>query len=346
MNARDSWEKEMDAVYIYRVIADVERAPERRAMFKKLAGDAEEQASIWARQMRVDGRPAPDTYVPSRRARTVAGLVRHFGAKPMRAVLAAMKVRGMSVFSSFLGGHPLPSSAAEIGKRHRGAGGANLRALVFGANDGLVSNAGLILGVAGATGGNGESRAIVISGIAGLLAGAFSMASGEYVSVRSQREMFEYQIAAERDELEEYPEAEAAELSVIYQARGLSKDDADHMAGSIIKNPGYALDALAREELGLDPAQLGSPWAAAISSFFSFALGAGVPLVPFLITRGYNALGGSVVLTSLALFGVGAAISLFTGHGAVRGGLRMLLIGAAAAAATFFIGHLLDVSIS
>ena len=345
MSALDSWQKEMDSVFIYRVIAQAEKAPERHALFKKLATDAESQAQIWAKQLHAQGQATPQ-FVPALRTRVVAGLVRRFGARPLRAVLAAMKVRGMSVFTTVLAGHPLPRSADEIGQRHRSAGGGNLRALVFGANDGLVSNAGLILGVAGATGGNGEARAIVISGIAGLLAGAFSMASGEYVSVRSQREMFEHQIAAERDELETYPEAEAAELATIYQARGLSQDDANHMAASIIKNPAYALDALAREELGLDPANLGSPWAAAGSSFLSFSLGALVPLVPFLVARDRHALLASVGLTAVALFGIGAAISLFTGRNAWRGGLRMLLIGAAAAGATYSIGRLLDVTVS
>jgi len=345
MSARESWQNEMNSVFIYRVIALVEKAPEKHALFRKLAADAEGQAEIWAKKMHAEGQQVP-VFVPSLRTRLVAGLVRRLGARPVRAVLAAMKVRGMSVFTSVLTGHPLPRSAEEIGQRHRSAGGGNLRALVFGANDGLVSNAGLILGVVGATGGNGEGRAVVISGIAGLLAGAFSMASGEYVSVRSQREMFEHQIAAERDELETYPEAEAAELSTIYQARGLSQDDANHMAASIIKNPVYALDALAREELGLDPEHLGSPWGAAGSSFVSFSLGAVIPLLPFLLTRGHPALFGSMATTGVALFAIGAAISLFTGRSAWRGGVRMLLIGAAAAGATFLIGRLLDVTVS
>jgi VIT1/CCC1 family predicted Fe2+/Mn2+ transporter len=212
---------------------------------------------------------------------------------------------------------------------------------VFGANDGLVSNASLILGVAGAA---GEGRVILISGVAGLLAGAFSMAAGEYVSVRSQREMFEHQIGAERDELRQYPAEEAAELSLIYQARGLGKDDADRMANRIVANPDYALDALAREELGLDPGALGSPVGAAVFSLFSFAAGALVPLLPFLFASGPSALVVAVALTAVALFGIGSAISLFTGRGALRGGVRMLLIGGAAAACTFLIGKVLGVT--
>jgi VIT1/CCC1 family predicted Fe2+/Mn2+ transporter len=267
--------------------------------------------------------------------------VRRLGPARMRGVLSAMKVRGMSVYRAPERGHPMPHSVKEIGRRHRGAGGANLRAIVFGANDGLVSNASLILGVAGAT---GDAHVVLLTGVAGLLAGAFSMAAGEYVSMRSQREMFERQIDAEREELRQYPAAEAAELSLIYQARGLSQVDADRMASGIVANPEYALDTLAREELGLDPSALGSPIGAAFSSLASFAVGAMIPLLPFLLTTGRGALGGAVALTAVALFGVGASISLFTGRGAWRGGFRMLLIGGAAAAATYLIGKLLGVS--
>src|SRR5262249_19623977 len=150
-------------------------------------------------------------------------------------------------------------------------------------NDGLVSNASLILGVAGAT---DHAGVIVLSGAAGLLAGAFSMAAGEYVSVRSQREMFEKQISAERDELAQYPAEEAAEVALIYEARGLPRRDAQNVAKRLIADPEHALDTLAREELGLNPDELGSPWRAALSSFLSFAAGALVPLLPFLFTTG------------------------------------------------------------
>jgi VIT1/CCC1 family predicted Fe2+/Mn2+ transporter len=350
MGASDSWTQEMEAVYLYRALSEAEPLPERRALFARLAKEAEAQGAIWSAEAARSGERLPEPFVPSARLRVVAGLARHLGPVRLRPVLAAMKVRGLSVYSSSApeGGHPMPTSAADIGRRHRGAAAANLRAAVFGVNDGLVSNASLILGVAGATSaGDGTGgHAVVISGIAGLLAGAFSMASGEYVSVRSQREMLERQISAERDELTQYPAEEAAELSLIYQARGLPREDADRMAERIIANPGYALDALVREELGLDPAALGSPWGAAAASFLSFATGAAVPLVPFVVTRGGAALPAAVALTGAALFGVGAAISLFSGRGAARGGLRMLLIGAAAAAATFIIGRALGVAVN
>jgi len=271
----------------------------------------------------------------------------------MKGVLAAMKVRGMSIYSSsahgggaHAGGHPMPSSLDDIGRRHRGIAGGNLRAAVFGASDGLVSNVCLILGVAGAAGGEGHT--VLVSGVAGLLAGAFSMAAGEYVSVRSQREMFEHQIGAERDELAKYPDEEAAELSLIYQARGLGKDDADRMAARIVANPAYALDALAREELGLDPSALGSPIGAALFSFAAFAVGALVPLAPFVVGLGAGsaALVAAIALTGVALFGVGCATSLFSGRGTLRGGVRSLLIGAAAGAVTYGVGRLLGAAVS
>jgi VIT1/CCC1 family predicted Fe2+/Mn2+ transporter len=337
----------MESVFLYRVVAEAERAEDRRALFRKLAIEAEAQAAIWAEEIRkTDGR-GPDEYVPPARARIVAALVRRFGPRRMKSVLAAMKVRGMSIYSAsaHTGGHPMPHSVEEIGRRHRGGiAGGNLRAAVFGASDGLVSNACLILGVAGAAGQQGH--AVLVSGVAGLLAGAFSMAAGEYVSVRSQREMFEYQIGAERDELAKYPEQEAAELSLIYQARGLGKDDADRMAGRIVANPGYALDTLAREELGLDPGALGSPVGAAVFSFASFAVGAAVPLLPFVLGAGSAALATAIGLTGIALFGVGCATSLFAGRGALRGGLRSLLIGAAAGAVTYGIGRALGAAVS
>jgi VIT1/CCC1 family predicted Fe2+/Mn2+ transporter len=344
MGVPESWLQEMESIHLYRALAEAERSPARRALFAQLAREAEAQAAIWSGEAAHASSPLPASFAPRLRVRVVAALARRLGAERMLPVLAAMKVRGLSVYGKTEHeGHAMPTSADEIGKRHRGAGMGNLRAAVFGVNDGLVSNASLILGVAGATGAAGH--AVVISGAAGLLAGAFSMAAGEFVSVSSQREMLERQIAAEREELAQYPEAEAAELSLIYQARGLPRQDADRMSERIVANPAYALDALVREELGLDPAALGSPWGAAVASFAAFASGAFVPLVPFLATRGPRALPASLIATAASLFGVGAAMSLFSGRGAARGGLRMLLIGAAAAAATFFIGRLLGVAV-
>jgi len=230
-----------------------------------------------------------------------------------------------------------------VGERHRGAAaGGSLRAAVFGANDGLVSNASLILGVAGA---GSDDAIILLSGVAGLLAGAFSMAAGEWVSMRAQREMYEHQIALERAELAEYPEEEAGELALIFTARGMEEAEAKRHADALIADPARALETLTREELGLNPGDLGSPWGAAVSSFLSFALGAAVPLVPFALARGADALAASIAVSAAALFAVGAAISLFTGRGALSGGARMLAIGACAGALTYGIGKLLGVSL-
>ena len=344
MAARDSWAKEMESVFLYRVIAEIEPAPERRTLFAQLAEEATAQAGIWAEQIRkAEGKP-PDGYAPKLRARIVATLLRKFGPQRMRAVLAAMKVRGMSVYATApRPGHPVPHSVDEIGRRHRtGVAGGNLRAAVFGASDGLVSNFCLILGVTGAA---TDARHVLVAGVAGLLAGAFSMAAGEWISVRSQREMFEHQIGAERDELAAYPAEEAAELSLIYQARGLGKEDADRLSSQIVANPGYALDTLAREELGVDPGALGSPTGAALSSFASFSLGAALPLAPFVVATGAAAMVTALALTAAALFAVGCTISLFTGKGALAGGLRMLLIGAAAGGVTYGIGYALGAAV-
>jgi VIT1/CCC1 family predicted Fe2+/Mn2+ transporter len=345
MSARESWTHEMESVFLYGVIADAETSAERSALFRRLGDEARAQAGIWAEEIRkAEGRP-PDGYQPPARARVVAALVRRIGPAPLRGILAAMKVRGMSVYGAATPpGHPMPHAVEEIGRRHRGRlAGGNLRAAVFGVSDGLVSNLCLILGVAGAA---HEGRAVLVSGVAGLLAGAFSMAAGEYVSVRSQRDMFEHQIGAERDELRQYPAEEAAELSLIYQARGLGKEDADRMADRIVANPSYALDTLAREELGLDPGSLGSPAGAAVFSFGSFAVGAAIPVAPFVFAGGGKPLGAALVLTAAALYGVGCAISLFTGRAALRGGLRTLLLGAAAGAVTYGIGRLLGAAVA
>jgi VIT1/CCC1 family predicted Fe2+/Mn2+ transporter len=198
------------------------------------------------------------------------------------------------------------------------------------------------MGIAGA---NAEPRFVLLAGIAGLLAGASSMAAGEYVSVQSQRELYEQQIAIEREELEMSPEEEREELSLIYQAKGIPTGQAEELAEKILSNPETAIDTLAREELGLDPAALGSPWIAAASSFVAFAVGAAVPVIPYLITTGASAFIASAVVCGICLFVIGGLISLFTGRNFFFSGFRMLGIGALAAGATFLIGRLLGVSV-
>ncbi len=353
MNHLESWKEEKRSAYLYTVISEVEKAPGCRRLFRQLGEQAESQALIWVEAARKEGIEIPTNFTPDLRSRVIAHLVRQFGVKPMRPILAAIKVRGMSVYSApqaLHHGHEMPTKLEQVTQEKRGgavsSAGGNLRAAVFGANDGLVSNASLILGVSGGVAGAaGDSRLVLLSGAAGLLAGAFSMAAGEYISMRSQREMFEYQISLERDELKQYPKEEAAELALIYEARGLPSDEARRFADLLIANPEKALDTLAREELGLNPDELGSPLGAAVSSFLAFAMGAIIPLLPFLLLQGPNALYAAIAMTAVALFGIGAAISLFTGKNAGYGGLRMLFIGGIAGAATYLIGHWMGVSL-
>src|SRR5512147_252073 len=235
MNELKNWQEERRSAYLYMLLSQIEGDTPQGRLFGQLAREARNQSQIWADAANKVGIAVPQAYRPDLRTLIVAALTRRFGPRSMRTVLAAMKVRGLSLYLPGAPGHPHHDPSGGLERRHRGlAGGGNLRAAVFGVNDGLVSNASLILGVAGA---GPDPAVIVLSGVAGLLAGAFSMAAGEYISVRSQREMFEYQIGAERDELAKYPHEEAAELSLIYQARGLGKDDADRMSSSIVANP-------------------------------------------------------------------------------------------------------------
>jgi vacuolar iron transporter family protein len=267
-------------------------------------------------------------------------LVHRLGPRSLRGVLAAMKLRGLSTYgASPVGGHAMPTSASEVGARHRSTVGGNLRAAVFGVNDGLISNASLVMGIAGA---GVSGKYVLTTGAAGLLAGALSMASGEYVSVRSQRDMYEHQIALERAEVSAYPEEEAEELALIYQARGIPLEQAREMSRALFAQPEQALDVLSREELGLNPDDLGSPVHAAAFSFLSFGVGAAVPLAPFLGgLRGNEGIAGAAAVTLAALFVVGLVLSLFTGRAAWHGALRMMLIGGSAGIVSFAVGRVL-----
>ena len=213
--------------------------------------------------------------------------------------------------------------------------------MIFGASDGLVSNLSLVMGVAGAATQNPSF--ILLAGIAGLLAGSFSMAAGEYISMQSQRELFERQIALERAEMEAMPEEEEAELAAAYRAKGFSAEEAARIAHRIFRDPETALDTLVREELGLDPDELGSPLRAAFGSFLAFAVGAIIPVVPYLFGGGTNALLVSLGISLVALFAVGAGVSLLTGRGMLFSGVRQLVIGLVAALVTYGIGSIIGV---
>lgn len=242
------------------------------------------------------------------------------------------------------GAHPWPTSPEDMKGRHRGLGAAGgLRAAVFGANDGLVSNTSLIFGIAGAT---SAPDVLVLTGVAGLLAGAFSMAAGEWISVKSQRELAQALVEEEREEIEKFPAEEQEELALIYASRGIPLEEARGIARRVFADPKKALDAHVREELGLNPKDLGRPWLAAGASFLAFALGAFIPLLPFLVPLPVPPVVVSGALAAVSLFAVGAIVARLASRSVVGGGLRMLLIGASAAALTFGAGKLLGVSVS
>jgi VIT1/CCC1 family predicted Fe2+/Mn2+ transporter len=216
--------------------------------------------------------------------------------------------------------------------------------MVFGASDGLVSNLALVMGV-GAAAGN-EGSAIVIAGIAGLLAGAFSMAVGEYISVRSQREILDHQVRLQKAQLVDDPDTEAAILRAIYVTKGLSEAEADLIVTRVMADPALALDTFVREEIGLSEATMGSPLAAGTSSFIAFAIGAIIPVVPYLLLTGMPAFWVSLVVSTVALFLVGAAVSLLTHRPPILVGARQAGLGLAAAAVTYGIGTLLGASVA
>lgn len=345
MHELESWKEEKNSAYLYRVLSDYESGTPRQLLFLELAHEADVQSELWANELRKKGEQTPATYRPSLRVRAVAWLAGKLGPRNIKPVLASMKIRGLAVYSGRSpSSHPMPLSVDDVGASHRGKGASGgLRAAVFGVNDGLVSILLLVLGIAGAT---SEGATILLTGVAGLLAGAFSMAAGEWISMRSQREMFEYQIGLERDELAQYPREETEELALIYQARGMNLNEAHALAKRMIADPELGLDMLAREELGLNPDELGSPWLAAISSFFAFTFGGLIPLIPYLFDIRHHPLLVAIVLSCMALFAVGATLSLFTGRHALWSGLRMLLIGSGAGIVTYFIGDFLGTKIS
>lgn len=221
---------------------------------------------------------------------------------------------------------------------HGGADGGWLRPAVFGVSDGLVSNTALVLGVAAA---QAQSSMVLLAGTSGLLAGAFSMAAGEWISVQAQREAHELELLRERDHIERFPEEEAQHMHAILEQAGLPHHVVDDLITELSKCPEANFGFHARVELGIDPENLDSPWVAAISSFIAFGLGALVPLLPWLLPAGPWAVGVAIALSSLALFGVGALLSRFTHRSWTWSGLRQLLIGAAAAGITALIGALI-----
>lgn len=365
---RTNWQDEIESSALYQAIATNEKQPQLAEVYRRLAATEEEHAQFWEQQLRKAGQPIPPRTL-GWRTRTMIALARRFGPQFVLPTIAGLERTGDTSYRAQPETYGTPMAAqegshsrliqtivggmrggmeggaiAQLEGRHRAGSGNALRAAVLGASDGLLSNFSLVMGVAGADmNGNG----VLVAGLAGLLAGAFSMALGEWISVQSSRELYERQISIERDELAQNPAEEQAELALIYQAKGLPEDQANAMAARLTADPTSALDTLAREELGVDPEELGgSAWEAAITSFILFALGAVLPVAPFLFLSGFTAVAASVVLCGLGLFGIGAAITLLTGRSVWYSGFRQVLIGFAAAGITFGIGRLIGVTIS
>jgi len=363
----DYWKEEQDAIFLYRRLAEAERDPHLAEVLRKLAEIEARHASFWEGKLRGAGLSLPP-HRPSWRARLLAWTARRFGAQAVLPMMVSLERGAFRVYDRepeavgrglpleersharvfrylSLAGRGLPGGLVGLLEgRHRAVGGNALRAGVLGANDGLVSNFSLVMGVAGAS---ISPQAVLVAGLAGLLAGALSMAIGEWVSVQSAREMFQRQVQVEADEIAEVPDEEREELALIYQAKGLPEDQARAMAERLLQDPEKALDTLAREELGVDPEELGgSPWEAAGASFLFFALGAMVPILPFLFGAGPLAVGMSALLSGLALFGIGAFITLFTGRNPLLSGGRQALFGLVAAGITYGIGWLLGVTVA
>lgn len=354
---------EIDASYLYGRIADAEKTPEIAAYYRQMSEIERRHLEKMLERGRSLGFISEEP-PPSSRARTLNRIGKLFGygaisnlmvdtEKSISTSVVNQKLqkgeaikgdesRHVSILKSIE--HLKGESLLKIEGRHRNIGGNALRAAVLGANDGLVSNMSLVMGVAGATSGQDT---ILIAGLAGLLAGAISMALGEWISVRSSQELYERQIRLELEEIENSPEEEMQELVLLYKAKGVPGEQALEMARKAISDPILAQEALTREELSINPDELkGSAWTAAIASFLLFAIGAIIPVLPFFWLTDMKAIIGGVVASMIGLFGIGAAITLFTGKSIWVSGARQMLFGLLAAAVTFGIGRLIGVSLA
>ena len=351
---RANLQGEVDGAALYRALADAEADPRLKEVYGRLAAVEEAHAEFWRKQLDRIGARAGRLGL-GWRTRALAWLARRFGPQFVLPTINTLEQRDSGQYDAqaeaVAGGLPAAersharvvqaiesstpgglqgSALARLEGRHRAMGGNALRAAVLGANDGLVSNLSLVMGIAGAA---AAEKTILLTGLAGLVAGACSMAMGEWLSVNSSRELYQKQIDIEKSELEHAPEEEIEEITLIYEAKGLPRPQAEALAQQMMANKDTALDTLVREELGIDPDELGgSAWAAAASSFLLFSLGAVFPVAPFLFLGGSAAVIASVVASGVALAAIGAGTSLFTGRSVAFSAFRQLLIGYAAAA--------------
>jgi VIT1/CCC1 family predicted Fe2+/Mn2+ transporter len=361
-----NWRGEMNSAELYRLMARHEKDEKLSGIYQRLAAVEEEHARTFSARLHDLG-IAPPPFRASWRTRVLGWLVTRLGVESVLPTLSCLERDNSDAYRSqgetgdmaatelsharilrhlavTTRGGMEGGALARLEGRHRAAGGNALRAAVLGASDGLLSNFGLLMGMAGAS---AAPKSILLTGFAGLFAGGISMALGEWISVQSSRELYEKQVRTEEAEIEADPQEEIEELVLIYQSRGLDEAAARAFATRIMSDKESAVETLAREELGVTPGELGgSAWEAALTSFLLFALGAFVPLSPYLFLAGNPAIAASAVLSGVGLFFLGASITLFTGRPVLYSGLRQMLIGFAAAAVTFLIGHIIGVSIS
>ncbi|MBI3138694.1 MAG: VIT1/CCC1 transporter family protein [Sphingobacteriales bacterium] len=359
-----SIQTEVDACYLYSKLAENEEDPQVAGIFREMSEIEKGHAEAFLKKLNLPGTNMPS---PSFRARTLNRIGKLFGYDYVlgilmdtekslsNSILAVKKKTQMTVTGTETNhvkvlrniiehSNVSGSTIARFETRHRSVGGNALRAAVLGGNDGLVSNFSLVMGVAGATSGQ---EGVLLAGLAGLLAGALSMALGEWISVKSSQELYENQMEIEMEELQTSPENEMKELELIYKAKGIPEAQAKEMAAEILKNPEHAHELLVKEELGINAEELkGSAFEAALYSFFLFAIGAIIPVFPFMFLTGTNAILLSAGASAVGLFIIGAAITLFTGRSIWFSGFRQVVFGLAAAAITFGIGKLIGVSVA
>jgi VIT1/CCC1 family predicted Fe2+/Mn2+ transporter len=358
---RTNYLAEQEGSELYKSLSETEKDPHLAELYRRMAETEQRHAGIWADYLR-KAEETPPVYKAGWRIHMIIWLAKRFGVNSVLPMVSSME-RGAShdydtqpearaagmpgdersherLFRSveITGGGVAGPALARFEGRHRGTGGNALRAAVLGASDGLVTNLSLVMGVAGA---NLPGHTILFTGLAGMLAGALSMSIGEWLSVQSARELYTHQIAVERQELLEMPAEEREELALIYEAKGIDRETANRMADHIIGQGEAALDTLVREELGIDPEELGgSAWTASITSFMLFAIGAIIPVIPFVFGSGIVAVLFSLLLGTLGLFIVGVGITLTTGAPLLKSAGRQVLLGLAAAAITFGLGSL------
>jgi len=356
---------EIDACYLYGKLAEHESDETVANVFRQMSEIEKGHAETFARIVNI---PTENLIQPSWRARTLNIIGKIFGydqvlsslldtEKSLSNAIITLKEKNkqeitgsetnhVKILWSILENEKKISGPqlAKFESRHRSGGGNAIRAAVLGGNDGLVSIFSLVMGIAGATGGN---HSVLLAGIAGLLAGALSMALGEWISVKSSQELYENQMAIEMDEIENNPEGEQKELVLIYMAKGIPEIHAKEMAEEIMKDKSHAHEVLVKEELGINPEELkGSAVEAAIYSFMMFTIGGIIPVLPFIFSTGIQAIVFSILFSTIGLFIIGGAITLFTGKNLWYSGFRQIAFGLIAAAITFGIGRLIGVAIA